>query len=75
MEGWLNAVVLIEALRRAGPDPSRVDFIRAMESLQGWDPGLGFPLAFSSSNHQGIHKVWLTRTQQGRWVPEDSTVR
>jgi len=75
LEGWLNAVVLVEALKRAGPDPSRVDLIRAMESLQNWDPGLGFPLAFSPSNHQGIHKVWLTRTQQGRWVPEESPVR
>jgi len=75
LEGWLNAVVLTEALKRAGPDPSRVDFIGAMESLQGWDPGLGFPLAFSPSNHQGIHKVWLTRTQQGRWVPEEGPAR
>jgi branched-chain amino acid transport system substrate-binding protein len=71
MEGWLNAVVVTEALRRAGPSPSRADFIRAMESLHGWDPGLGVNLEFSSTSHQGLHRVWLTRTEKGHWVPEE----
>jgi branched-chain amino acid transport system substrate-binding protein len=71
LEGWLNAVVVTEALRRAGPAPSRNDFIRAMESLHGWDPGLGVKLEFSSISHQGLHRVWLTRTEQGHWVPAE----
>ena len=71
LEGWLNAVVVTEALRRAGPDPSRGAFIAAMESLHGWDPGVGVALAFSASDHQGLHKVWLTRTDHGVWVPEE----
>jgi branched-chain amino acid transport system substrate-binding protein len=70
LEGWLNAVVVSEALRRAGSNPSRADFILAMESLGGWDPGLGVKLGFSSSNHQGMHKVWLTKSEQGQWRPE-----
>jgi branched-chain amino acid transport system substrate-binding protein len=70
LEGWLNAVVVTEALRRAGPDPSRLSFIRAMESLRGWDPGIGTALEFSPTNHQGMHRVWLTRTANGRWIPE-----
>jgi branched-chain amino acid transport system substrate-binding protein len=71
LEGWLNAVVVTEALRRAGLSPSREDFIRAMESLHDWDPGLGLKLEFSSSSHQGLHRVWLTRTVLGRWAPDD----
>jgi branched-chain amino acid transport system substrate-binding protein len=71
LEGWLNAVVVTEALRRAGPNPSRVNFIRAMESLHGWDPGLGAGLEFSPTNYQGLHRVWLTRTLNGRWIPEE----
>jgi branched-chain amino acid transport system substrate-binding protein len=69
LEGWLNAVVVTEALRRAGPGASREDFIRAMESLHGWDPGVGVELEFSPASHQGLHQVWLTRTEKGRWVP------
>ena len=71
LEGWLNAAVVSEALKRAGPSPSRADFIKAMESLSGWDPGLGAKLEFSATQHQGMHKVWLTKTVQGRWVRED----
>jgi len=70
LEGWLNAVVVTEALRRAGPNPSRGAFVAAMESLHGWDPGLGVGLGFSPTDHQGLHKVWLTRTLNGVWVPE-----
>jgi branched-chain amino acid transport system substrate-binding protein len=71
LEGWLNAVIVTEALRRAGPDPSRIGFIHAMESLHGWDPGIGTALEFTSTNHQGLHRVWLTRTANGRWIPEE----
>jgi branched-chain amino acid transport system substrate-binding protein len=71
LEGWLNAVVVTEALRRAGPSPARVSFIHAMESLHGWDPGLGTALEFSATNHQGLHRVWFTRTVNGQWVPEE----
>jgi branched-chain amino acid transport system substrate-binding protein len=70
LEGWLNAVIVTEALRRAGPDPSRIGFIHAMESLHGWDPGIGTALEFSPTNHEGLHRVWLTRTANGRWIPE-----
>ncbi|MHB8799576.1 MAG: ABC transporter substrate-binding protein [Thermoanaerobaculia bacterium] len=71
LEGWLNAVVVTEALQRAGPDTSREGFIRAMESLAGWDPGVGHLLQLSPSSHQALHAVWLTRTENGRWVPEE----
>ena len=69
LEGWLNAVVVTEALRRTGPHPSRQDFIHAMESLHDFDPGLGVKLEFSPTNHQGLHKVWLNQTVHGRWQP------
>jgi ABC-type branched-subunit amino acid transport system substrate-binding protein len=69
LEGWLNAVVVTAALRRAPPNPSREDFIRAMESLHDFDPGLGIKLEFSPASHQGIHKVWLSQTANGQWLP------
>jgi branched-chain amino acid transport system substrate-binding protein len=70
LEGWLNAVIVTEGLRRAGANATRDDFIRAMESLNGWDPGLGVKLEFSPTSHQALHRVWLTRSEGGRWVPE-----
>ncbi|HME09683.1 MAG TPA: ABC transporter substrate-binding protein [Bryobacteraceae bacterium] len=70
LEGWLNAAVVSEALKRAGPNPSRETFIKAMESLGGWDPGIGYKLEFSHTGHQGLHKVWLTKMEHAEWVPE-----
>jgi branched-chain amino acid transport system substrate-binding protein len=67
LEGWLNAAVVTEALRRAGQDPTREKFVDAMESLGDWDPGIGVKLQFSKSSHQGMHKVWLTVSRDGRW--------
>jgi branched-chain amino acid transport system substrate-binding protein len=63
-------VVVTEALQRAGPNPSRETFIKAMESLGGWDPGIGVKLRFSHTDHQGLHQVWLTKTARAEWVPE-----
>lgn len=40
-----------------------------MESLLGFDPELGVKLEFSSTNQQGLHKVWLDQTAQGRSQP------
>jgi ABC-type branched-subunit amino acid transport system substrate-binding protein len=74
LEGWLNAAVVVEALRRAGPLAERKDFIRSMEALGGWDPGIGEKLAFSKVSHQGLRKVWLTRPNRGQWIPEDMGV-
>jgi ABC-type branched-subunit amino acid transport system substrate-binding protein len=70
LEGWLNAVVVVEALRRAGPQPTRQGFIRALESLHGWDPGMGVKLGFSHICHEGTHRVWLMRVANERWVQE-----
>jgi ABC-type branched-subunit amino acid transport system substrate-binding protein len=71
LEGWLNAVVFTEGLRRAGPNPTRKRFIAAMEGLHGWDPGLEAELGYSSTDHEGLHRVWLLRTEKGKWVPEE----
>ncbi len=73
LEGWLNAVVVGEAMRRTPVGATRGEFVAAMESLGGWDPGLGLPLAFSHADHQGLRKVWLNRTEGGRWVPVEHT--
>lgn len=71
LEGWLNAVVAVEALRRTGPHPTRPGFTHAMESLGHWDPGIGSGLEFSSTSHQGLHRVWLVETRNREWAPAE----
>jgi ABC-type branched-subunit amino acid transport system substrate-binding protein len=69
LEGFLTAKVVVEALRRAGPQPTRTSFRQALESLRNFDLGIGAPLTFGPERHQGLDSVYFTRVEGERWVP------
>jgi ABC-type branched-subunit amino acid transport system substrate-binding protein len=69
LEGYVNSRVVVEALRRAGPQPTRSGFRQALESLKGFDLGIGATLTFGPERHQGLDSVYFTRVEGGRWVP------
>lgn len=58
-EEFLGAKVLVEALRRAGPKPTRAAVIRALESLTSLDLG-GVRVGFSRDNRIGSRFVEVT---------------
>ena len=58
LEGYLSAKVLVEALRRAGKDPSRESLLKALETMDDYDTG-GFRLSFSPTRHDGTRYVEL----------------
>ena len=58
-EQFLGAKVLVEALRRAGPAPSRAKVVKALESLQNYDLG-GIALGYSPTNRVGSRFVEVT---------------
>ena len=69
LEGYVNARVITEALRRAGANAARPAFRQALESLRGLDLGIGAPLTFTAERHQGLDSVYFTRVDGDRWVP------
>jgi branched-chain amino acid transport system substrate-binding protein len=69
LEGYVNARVVVEALRRSGPNPSRAAFRYALESLKGFDLGIGAALTFGPERHQGLDGVYFTRVDGERWAP------
>jgi branched-chain amino acid transport system substrate-binding protein len=69
LEGYVNARVVVEALRRAGPNPTRSGFRQALESLKNFDLGIGAALTFGPERHQGLDSVYFTRVDGERWVP------
>jgi branched-chain amino acid transport system substrate-binding protein len=69
LEGYINARVIVEGLRRAGANLSRQTFRQALESLRGVDLGIGAPLTFTPERHQGLDSVYFTRVDGDRWVP------
>ena len=51
--GYNGAMVFAEGLRRAGRDLSRPGFIRAMESIQNFETGVGLPTTFGPNRREG----------------------
>jgi branched-chain amino acid transport system substrate-binding protein len=69
LEGFVNAKVIVEALRRSGANPTRAGFRQALESLKNFDLGIGAPLSFGPERHQGLDSVYFTSVVNGRWAP------
>ena len=69
LEGYVNAKVIVEAIRRAGVNPTRASFRAALEGMRNVDLGIAAPLSFGPERHQGLDSVYFTRVENGRWVP------
>jgi ABC-type branched-subunit amino acid transport system substrate-binding protein len=68
LEGFVNAKVIAEAVRRAGTNPTRATLREALESLRNLDVGIGAAVTFTPERHQGLDNVYFTRVDQARWV-------
>jgi len=67
-EGFVNAKVLVQALRRIGREVTREKFIEAIEHMEFYSPGIGANINFTEKDHQGLDQVYLTRVRNGRLV-------
>lgn len=69
LEGYANAAVLVEALKKSGAAPSRAGLVSALEGLST-DLG-GLKITFSPASHQGAKDVFLTVVKGGKAVQVD----
>ena len=60
LEGYVSANVLIQALKRAGPQLDTERLIDVLENMRNLDLGLGAQLSFGRAEHQASHKIWGT---------------
>ena len=60
-EGYLAANVLIEGLRRVGPQIDTERLVNALEAIRDFDLGVGPKISFGSGAHQALHKIWGTQ--------------
>lgn len=68
MEGFINAKVMVEALKRTGRDLTRERFLATLESMNRVDLD-GYVVNFSRNNHQGSRYVELTViSRDGRFL-------
>lgn len=69
LEGYVDAFVLTDALRRAGDHLTQETFLRALEAT---DLDFGaFRVRFASKSHDGNDKVFLTKVKEGQLVTVD----
>jgi len=73
--GYAAAQLVVEGLRRAGPELTRDGFVKALESLQDWTGGLIPPVSYTADDHRGITGLALQRAIGGRWVIEKSLLK
>ena len=70
LEGFVDAMVMVEGLKRAGKDLTREKFIAAIESIHEMNAGLGpkLILNYGPSDHKGFDNVYPTIVKGGQAV-------
>jgi len=68
LEGYVDAVVFVEVLKKVGGPLTHESFIAAAESLNATVGGL--PFSFSPANHQAMSKIYLTKITGSRVVEQ-----
>jgi hypothetical protein len=67
LEGYLGAMLLVDGMRRAGPDLTEQHCI---DALNHTDLDLQpLRIAWSDSDHSGSHTVFLTQIRNGKLEP------
>jgi hypothetical protein len=69
-EGFVDAMVVVEGLKRAGRDLTREKFINSIESIHEMNVGLGpkLVLNYSATDHKGFDAVYPTIVRRGQPV-------
>ena len=71
LEGYLASKVFVEALKRAGKNPTREGFIDTVEGIKDLDIQAGNKISFSKENHQGSQTVYPTVILGGKFYAID----
>lgn len=68
--GYVFGRLVVEGLRRAGPNLDREAFLNAMESIEDWDSGgILPPVSFSASDHHAQDAGFVCQLGSGRFEP------
>ncbi len=71
VQGYVNAMVLVEALKKAGPNPTGEKIRDAMNNIKNFDTrGITPPLTFAADRHKGTNGVKIYRINAERKVYE-----
>lgn len=78
LEGYIDAMILVDGLKKAGKEPTREGLVDALEGMNEADIGLGsLKVTYSPTNHQAFNDVFATVIKGGeaRVISDWKTVR
>jgi ABC-type branched-subunit amino acid transport system substrate-binding protein len=68
-EGFLNAKLLVEILKRMGKNPEKSRIKEVVENIKDLDIGIDAKVSFGKNKHQGLNRVYYTTFEKGHFVP------
>jgi ABC-type branched-subunit amino acid transport system substrate-binding protein len=69
LEGFLNAKLLVEMLKRMGKTLEKTKIKKVVEEIKNLDIGIDTLVNFGPNRHQGIDKVYFVTYQNNRFIP------
>ena len=74
MEGYRAADLVVEALRRAGPELTADGLVAALESIDSYTDIFGYNVSFGPDKHSGATESVLSQVQGNRWVTLEESI-
>ena len=68
LEGFLDAKLMVEVVRRLGDNPARSRLENAVFTVKDFDLGVGERVSFGPDRRQGLQRVYYTVVEDGRFV-------
>jgi branched-chain amino acid transport system substrate-binding protein len=58
---------MVEALKRAGRNPTRQGLLRALQSFRKWNGSIFGPLTYTAKSHAGLKGTYMIQVQNGNF--------
>lgn len=75
LEGFINTKLLVEGIRRAGPDLTRESLMGALQSITNYPLGRSLTASLTPTDHQALHTVYITQIVNGIFEPIEADAR
>jgi branched-chain amino acid transport system substrate-binding protein len=65
--GFGAGQVLVEGLKRAGPNPTREGLIAALQTFRKWNGSIFGPLTYTASSHAGLKGAYMIQVRNNNF--------
>ena len=67
--GYTTAKFLVEGLRLTGPDLTRENLVKGIETIKDFDTGIGAKISFRPNVRNGSSGSYIAQVKKGKFVP------